>query len=184
MTLHLLFYFHFSKSFTSSSPPHISSEGPIFAPIVVAIVVGLSISVLGFFISGDILFAWFLNKYNKRLLNNTVEKGTRPKIVDDKLVPRPLIVDHLKKIFQPCRNQSFYHVICGEHGTGKTTLTRIASNEVGQGVIYIDIPADLDELGEAFRRAINFASVEHVSLSGQLMRKFRANGNFLLLLYC
>jgi hypothetical protein len=40
-----------------------------------------------------------------------VEKGTRPKIdiSDDELVPRPLVI----------WNQSFYHVVCGEHGTGK-----------------------------------------------------------------
>src|SRR4051794_33118787 len=100
LTLHLFFYFYLSKSFTSSSPPHVSSEEPIFAPIMV----GLSISVLGFFISGDILLAWSLNIYNKRLLNNTVEKGTRPKIdiSDDEFVPRPLVIDRLKKIFQPC----------------------------------------------------------------------------------
>ncbi|RGB28617.1 hypothetical protein C1646_819006 [Rhizophagus diaphanus] len=59
---------------------------------------------------------------------------------------RSIVVERLKKIFQLNRNQSFYHVVCGEHGTGKTTLTRIASREVGQdkdkgiqggmGVIY------------------------------------------------
>ena len=128
LTLHLFFYFDLSQSFTSSSSPHISSEEPIFAPIMV----GLSISFFGFFL-GDILFAWSLNKYNEHLLNKTVEKGTRPEIdvSDDEFVPRLLVVDRLKEIFQPYRNQSFYHVVCGEHGTGKTTLTKIASNEVG-----------------------------------------------------
>ncbi|UZO18307.1 uncharacterized protein OCT59_009623 [Rhizophagus irregularis] len=73
------------------------------------------------FIPGDIIYAWRKNKYNAHLLNKTVEKGTRPiiDISDDELVPRPLVVERLKKIFQPNRNQSFYHVVCGEHGTGK-----------------------------------------------------------------
>ena len=52
------------------------------------------------------------------------------------------------------KDQSFYHVICGERGTGKTTLIRSASREVGQdedkgiqggkGVIYVEIPADAE----------------------------------------
>jgi len=70
-----------------------------------------------------------------------VEKGTRPGagISSDKFVPRPEIVERLKRIFQPYEDQSFYYMVCGEHGTGKTTLTRIASSEVGHGVIYVDV---------------------------------------------
>ena len=95
-------------------------------------------------ISVDLLYAGYRNRCNKRLLNKTVEKGTRPKIdvSDDEFVPRPLVVSRLKKILQPNRNQSSYHVVCGENGTGKTTLTRIALREVGQGVIYVEIPSD------------------------------------------
>ena len=179
LTLHISFYFYFSKSLTSSSPPHISSKESILDPIVV----GLSISFFGFII-GDVLFAWSLNKYNQYCLNNVVEKGTRPAvgISKDKLISRPEIIERLKNILQPYEDQSSYHVVCGEHGTGKTTLTKIASNEIGAGVIYVDIPADLDELGEAFRRAINFAYVDRISLLGQLMRKI--HGNFFLPLYC
>ncbi|RIA92508.1 P-loop containing nucleoside triphosphate hydrolase protein [Glomus cerebriforme] len=122
---------------------------------------------------GDILFALSINLYNQRCLNKIVEKGTRPVVEtsDDELIPRPEIIERLKKIFQPCKSQSSYHMVCGEHGTGKTTLIKIASNEVGCGVIYVDIPANLEELGEAFGRAINFASVDHVSLLGRLMDK-------------
>ena len=86
------------------------------------------------------LYAWYRNGCNECLLNKTVENGTQPKITnvsEDELVSRPLVVDRLKKIFQPNRDQSFYHIVCGEIGTGKTTLTKIASNEVGYGVINI-----------------------------------------------
>lgn len=53
---------------------------------------------------------------------------------------------------------------------GGTTLTRISSNEVECGVIYIDIPANSNELGEAFEKAINFAFEIHISFIGQLMQ--------------
>jgi hypothetical protein len=36
----------------------------------------------------------------------------------------------LKGILQPNEDQSSYHVVSGEHGTGKAILIKIASNEV------------------------------------------------------
>jgi len=138
-------------------------------------------------ISVDLLYAWYRNRCNERLLNETVEKGTRPGvgISSDKFVPRPEIVERLKRIFQPYDDQSFYYMVCGEQGTGKTTLTRIASSEVGHGVIYVDVPANFNELGEAFGKAINFAFEEQISFMKQLIRKIlgETNGKFSSLLY-
>ncbi|PKC60970.1 hypothetical protein RhiirA1_467246 [Rhizophagus irregularis] len=121
------------------------------------------------FIPGDILYAWGQNEYNVYLLNKTVKKGTRPKInvSDDEFVLRSLAVDRLKKILQPNRNHSCYHVVCGEHETGKTTLVRSASREVGQGIIYVEIPADaedIEDFGMAFGKSLNFAFEERFSL--------------------
>jgi len=126
----------------------------------------------------DLLYAWHRNRCNEHLLNETVEKGTQPEIdVLDELVPRPLVVERLKKILQPHKNQSFYHVVCGEHGTGKTTLTRIASREVGQGVIYVDPPSDVEDFGKAFGKALNFVFEEQISFTKQLMRKILGDTN-------
>ncbi|GBC23142.2 P-loop containing nucleoside triphosphate hydrolase protein [Rhizophagus irregularis DAOM 181602=DAOM 197198] len=92
----------------------------------------------------------------------------------DEFVSRPQVIERFKKILQPHKNHSYYHLICGEHGTGKTTLARIASSEVGCGVIYVDIPADLSGLDEAFGKAINFAS-EKISITGQWLRKIKSD---------
>ena len=62
-------------------------------------------------------------------------------------------------------------MVCGEHGTGKTTLTRIASGEVGHGVIYVDVPANLDKFGDEFGNALNFTFEEQISFTGQLAQK-------------
>ncbi|CAG8464689.1 7923_t:CDS:10, partial [Rhizophagus irregularis] len=123
--------------------------------------------------TGDIIYDWIQNKYNVCQLNKTVKKGTRPKVdvSDDEFVPRPLVVDRLKKILHPNRYHSCYHVICGEHGTGKTTLIRSAS---GQGVIYVEIPADAEDIenfGIAFGKSLNFAFEERISFMSQLTKK-------------
>ena len=124
-------------------------------------------------ISVDFLYAWYLNSRNERLLNNTVEKGTRPNVKkENKLVPRPDIVERLKKILQPDEDESSYYVVCGEHGTGKTTLTRIASREVGQGVIYVEVPPDakdIEQFGIAFGKSLNFTFEEHISFIKKIL---------------
>lgn len=190
--LHILFYFCYSKQSTHSS--HTSSkeskESSIFTPIVVEVL----ISVLGLFVSGDIIYAFLRNKYNERLLNNTVERGTRPQVNINKFVSRPKIMKRLKEIFQPNEEQSSYYVVSGEHGTGKTTLIKIASNEVGQddegkhggmGVIYVNVPADIENFSEEFAKAINFSFEKCVSFTGQLKRKIVGHtGQLIFTVYC
>jgi KaiC/GvpD/RAD55 family RecA-like ATPase len=141
-------------------------------------------------ISGDLLYAWHRDSCNESLLNETLEKGTRPdvRIEEDELVPRPEIEERLKKILLPRKDQSFYYVVCGEQGTGKTVLTSIASRKVGEdkkrgiqggrGVIYVDIPPSVpnvkdfdEEFGEAFGKALNFKFEEGISFSRQLVKK-------------
>lgn len=106
----------------------------------------------------DLLYIWWVSHSNERLINETLEKGTRPKLTvsDDEYIARPGIVNLLERIFQPSKNHSYYHVVCGEHGTGKTTLTRKVANKVGQGVIYVDIPPNFNKLGGEFGKALNF----------------------------
>ena len=121
-------------------------------------VIGTLVAIPSFFCT-DLCLTYFRNKRNHSRLIKTIEEGTQPEIgvLEDKLFPRPIVVDLLKNIFQPDEDQSFYYTICGEHGTGKTTMVRIASREVGRGVIYVDVPPDVKKFGKAFGRAINFA---------------------------
>ncbi|CAB5215086.1 unnamed protein product [Rhizophagus irregularis] len=110
------------------------------------------------------------------LSNGVAFVGIRPKIdiSDDKLVSRPLVIERFKKILQPDKDHSYYHLVCGEYGIGKTTLVRIASNEVECGVLYVDIPANLSELDKAFGKAINFA-YERISVTRQWLRKINSD---------
>ncbi|CAG8435295.1 5541_t:CDS:2 [Diversispora eburnea] len=125
------------------------------------------------FISGDNSYSWYVNRCYERRLDETMEKGTRPEIdsSDDACVSRPLVVDQLNKIFQPYKNQSYYYMVCGEPGTGKTKLIKTSANEVGQGVIYVDVPANINLFGDALGKALNYEFDEHVSYSKRLIRK-------------
>ncbi|RUP46594.1 hypothetical protein BC936DRAFT_146753 [Jimgerdemannia flammicorona] len=59
----------------------------------------------------------------------------------------------------------------GEHGTGKTTLVKMAANEVGRGVIYVSVPPKVEKLGDVFATAIGWPFEEHITFSAALARK-------------
>ena len=110
-------------------------------------IISILLALLGFFCTGDLCYAYCRNQYNSNLLIKTIEKGTRPELDDDpdNIFPWSEIVNHVKRILQPDKNHSFYHLICGEHGTGKTILIKIAAREVGCGIVYVDVPFDVED---------------------------------------
>ena len=124
--------------------------------------------------AGDLIYLVWVTQSNEGRVNKTLEKGTQPEteMSNDKLISRPEVLECLKKLFQPDKDHSCYHVICGEHGTGKTTLTAKAAREIGKGVIYVDVPANFNKLGEEFGKALNFTFDEDAMLTLRLKRKF------------
>ncbi|CAG8570519.1 14255_t:CDS:2 [Acaulospora morrowiae] len=99
-----------------------------------------------------------------------MEKGTRPgmEISSDKFVPRPEIVKRLKKFFNPMIIR-IYYMVCGEHGIGKTMLTRIASSEVGHGVMCVDVLSDIKRFGEEFGSTLNFTFEKQISFTQKIL---------------
>ncbi|PKY15319.1 hypothetical protein RhiirB3_466638 [Rhizophagus irregularis] len=71
-------------------------------------------------------------------------------IPDSKFIFRPEIAKYFEKIFQPDEDQSNYHIIYGNKGNGKTTLAKKMANEVGQGVIYVDTPYNIENFEKSF----------------------------------
>ncbi|GBB93092.1 hypothetical protein RclHR1_21050001 [Rhizophagus clarus] len=112
-------------------------------------------------------------KSSRRLISSNTNKESRKSGNGqsgnlNKLVFRSDIIEHLKQILQPDEDESSYYVIYGEHGTGKTTLAKIASKDVGQGVIYVEVPSNLENIeqfGIAFGKSFNFAFEKHISFT-------------------
>uniref|UniRef100_U9TBV2 ATPase domain-containing protein n=1 Tax=Rhizophagus irregularis (strain DAOM 181602 / DAOM 197198 / MUCL 43194) TaxID=747089 RepID=U9TBV2_RHIID len=103
----------------------------------------------------------------------TFENGNQPKveISHSKYLSRSEMIDQLKNIFNPHEDQSFYHIIYGINGIGKSTLVKTASKEVGQGVIYVEIPASVYDLNEAFAKALNM-SPNKFTFTNRIARSF------------
>ncbi|GBC44725.2 P-loop containing nucleoside triphosphate hydrolase protein [Rhizophagus irregularis DAOM 181602=DAOM 197198] len=103
-----------------------------------------------------------------------MEIGTRPEmdIPDSKFISRPEIAKYFEKIFQPGEDQSNYHIIYGNKGNGKTTLAKKMANEVGQGVIYVDTPYNIENFEKSFGSIHDFTFKEDSSFLFQLIQKF------------
>ncbi|CAG8528024.1 2757_t:CDS:2 [Funneliformis mosseae] len=166
-------FFHFvNLPITISLPsPHASSEDDTdydyFSPLHIIGYIFGSIWII------DFGLACSRSVYNESRLIKTIESGTKLKtnISEDEFIPRSIILNQLKEILQPTKYHSSYHMICGEFGTGKTLLIKMASIEVGHGIIYVDVPSDIKDFGTAFGEALNFAFEGDITLTRQLIRK-------------
>lgn len=109
-------------------------------------------------LTSDWTYRMWVIKSNNRRVSKTVEKGNRLQeiVSDDKFIPRFRIMRVLERILQSNENQSSYYIINGEHGSGKTTLIRRIANDIGKGIVYVDVPEDLNKFNDEFGKAINY----------------------------
>ncbi|PKY15584.1 hypothetical protein RhiirB3_427809 [Rhizophagus irregularis] len=138
-----------------------------------------SLHCLGGLLTIDIFYTLYSDKfYNKHQLIKTVTKGVQPEIniLPLHYIPRPEITEELKKIFK--KPFSEYYVIYGDHGIGKTTLIKTILKEINQGVIYVDIPTNLNKLNEAFEKAFNFKFHGFILTKYILQKIFNKNFEF------
>lgn len=126
------------------------------------------------YLAVDIFLYPYINWINKCKINKRMKIGTKPEmdIPDSKFIFRPEIAKYFEKIFQPDKDQSNYHIIYGNKGNGKTTLAKKIANEVGQGVIYVDTPYNVEKFEKSFGSILDFTFEEDGSFLFQLIQKF------------
>jgi HrpA-like RNA helicase len=75
-------------------------------------------------------------------------------------VPRTDVESSLKKILTAEEVDSYW-VVSGEYGTGKTATVQKVCNEIGKGIIYVDVPGDVEDFKEALANAIGLNHRTH-----------------------
>ena len=78
----------------------------------------------------------------------------------DDYVPRTDVESSLKKILTPGKVNSYW-VVSGEFGTGKTTIVQKVCNEIGKGIIYVDVPTNVEYFKDALANAIGLNHRKH-----------------------
>jgi hypothetical protein len=79
-------------------------------------------------------------------------------------IPRKPLVEEIKQLITPAEETGHYPLIVGEHGTGKTSLIKLAVNDMDKnkpkGVVYVNIPDRCvleDSVIEAMREALGWS---------------------------
>ncbi|CAF4391179.1 unnamed protein product, partial [Rotaria sp. Silwood2] len=102
-------------------------------------------------------------------IKSTFQNGSCPnfKFKEEQLLERKLLLNSLITILTPVADKlvSSYFIVLGEHGVEKSTLIRQTARTVCRGVIYVDVPSNVDKFGLAFARTIKFDFKEHIRLS-------------------
>ncbi|CAG8608532.1 12308_t:CDS:2 [Dentiscutata erythropus] len=70
----------------------------------------------------------------------------------------------------PHHGYSLYYNISGLYDVGKSTLVHEAAKEVGCGVIYVDVPTNVEKFGDEFAKALNISFDKPISLTLALLR--------------
>ncbi|KAJ3066679.1 hypothetical protein HDU98_010050, partial [Podochytrium sp. JEL0797] len=98
------------------------------------------------------------HEMDEKRLRDTLVKGSCPPITldDAEFVHRPSVEYDFERMVTPREKPASYFVVVGEHGTGKSTLMKAACSKVGGGVIYVDVPENVCDFGDAFAHAIGF----------------------------
>ena len=65
-------------------------------------------------------------------------------------IPRKALIEEIRQLITPAGEHRLYLLIVGEHGTGKTSLIKLAANDMDKpkGVVYVNIPRRCDQEGD------------------------------------
>ena len=86
----------------------------------------------------DVGYTYYSHRRRERLLVSALDQGAVADVNLDCFVERPGISRTISSVPQPVVGYNWYNLIIGYHRTGKTTLVRHVSHELG-GIIYVDI---------------------------------------------
>jgi type II secretory pathway predicted ATPase ExeA len=82
----------------------------------------------------------------------------------DFTVPREPLVEEIRKLITPSENSRHYPLILGEHGTGKTSLIKLAVDGINEnkpkGIVYVSIPIECNlevQVARAMQAALGWS---------------------------
>jgi len=131
-------------------------------------------ALVGFFafILSDLVYAAFKDWNRDRILMSSFGDGSCPSVAAPKvLVDRSEELNKVVNYLQLPLDQGRYSFICGEHGTGKTSLVLEACRKIGPGCVYVSVPDEPQHFGTVLAEAIHFDPTSSITFIGALHRR-------------
>jgi hypothetical protein len=74
------------------------------------------------------------------------------------IIPRESLVKEIRQLITPTEESRLYALIIGGHGTGKTSLIKLAADGMDEpkGVVYVDVEGDAKCYGMVSRSGYRF----------------------------
>jgi hypothetical protein len=102
---------------------------------------------IGGLLGSQYAYASYIAYSDDRKLKWTLESGSCPaiEVEHSEFVDLPSLIKDLTRMLAPTlpKERPPYYVMSGEHGTGKTTMVKNVSQQIGGGVIYVNVPKDI-----------------------------------------
>jgi nucleoside-triphosphatase THEP1 len=112
-------------------------------------------------LTGGVAITLFLWSYDDQSVKRTFKNGTRPQLSAENYTHRESLEEYLVKILSPKDpvNVSNYYVVTGEQGSGKTTIFKKLCTDIGEGVIYVEVPESIEQFGDKISEAIGYKNL-------------------------
>lgn len=123
------------------------------------ILTGIALVGSGGYFTTLVYFNWVATSDDSKIK----KRFNNPITVTEKLkhyVPRSDVESSLKMILTADEVNNYW-VVSGEHGTGKTTTVQKVCNEIGKGIIYVDVPKNVKDFKDALANAIGLNHRKH-----------------------
>ncbi|KAL4435182.1 hypothetical protein ABPG77_001864 [Micractinium sp. CCAP 211/92] len=102
--------------------------------------------------------------YYKKQVLDTLMRGVLPPPLPPPELERSELRQRMRELLEPPEADSFYKIVTGPPGGGKSTLLREACRNLGSGVGYLDVnPAFEVDFGRDLGNAFNFRLQDHLS---------------------
>jgi predicted AAA+ superfamily ATPase len=92
------------------------------------------------------LYQAYRRRVRESAIYDKLRKGPVFEEAIEYTIPREALVEEIRQLITPAEESRFYPLIIGEYGTGKTSLIKLAVDNMDKpkGIVFVDIPIKCD----------------------------------------
>ena len=107
-----------------------------------------------------VIYVGFMAWSHENIMHKKFEGAITVTQTLENYVTRGAVETKLMKILKPGKVDNFW-ILCGEHGIGKTSSVQKICKDIGKGIVYVNVPENINVFDLAFAEAIGFKNVHH-----------------------